>query len=176
MEKNPNVQALALLGAPRKLTGEEWSGILHTFDVGDRELLAEKAREAASQSFGNSAQGQASEIEITAREIQKLKKELYEIIAKHSGQPYDKVWADSDRDYWMTATEAKEYGMIDELVVELPCPQLRLLKILTIGRTSITMFLHVITVQSPEIFFSLAAITSEMTWLATVETTSVCGS
>ena len=62
------------------------------------------------------AQGQASEIEITAREIQKFKKELYEIIAKHSGQPYDKVWADSDRDYWMTAAEAKEYGMIDEIL------------------------------------------------------------
>ena len=61
-------------------------------------------------------QGQASDIEITAREIQKLKKELYEIIAKHSGQPYDKVWADSDRDYWMTAAEAKEYGMIDEIL------------------------------------------------------------
>ena len=61
-------------------------------------------------------EGQATEIEITAREIQKLKKELYEIIAKHSGQTYDKVWADSDRDYWMTATEAKEYGMIDEVL------------------------------------------------------------
>lgn len=64
------------------------------------------------------AQGQASEIEITAREIQKLKKELYEIIAKHSGQPYDKVWADSDRDYWMTAEEAKAYGMIDEVLIK----------------------------------------------------------
>jgi ATP-dependent Clp protease, protease subunit len=63
------------------------------------------------------AQGQASDIEITAREIQKLKKELYEIIAEHSGQPYDKVWADSDRDYWMIANEAKEYGMIDEVLV-----------------------------------------------------------
>ena len=62
------------------------------------------------------AQGQASDIEIPAAEIQKLKKELYEIIAKHSGQPYDKVWADSDRDYWMTAAEAKEYGMIDEIL------------------------------------------------------------
>ena len=62
------------------------------------------------------AQGQASDIEITAAEIQKLKKELYEISAKHSGQPYDKVWADSDRDYWMTAAEAKEYGMIDEIL------------------------------------------------------------
>ena len=63
-------------------------------------------------------EGQATEIEITAREIQKLKKELYEIIASHSGQTYDKVWADSDRDYWMTAAEAKEYGMIDEVLIK----------------------------------------------------------
>ncbi len=64
------------------------------------------------------AQGQASDIEITAREIQKLKKELYEIISSHSGQTYKKVWADSDRDYWMTASEAKEYGMIDEVLLK----------------------------------------------------------
>ncbi len=63
-------------------------------------------------------EGQATEIEITAREIQKLKKELYEIISNHSGQPYDKVWADSDRDHWMTAAEAKEYGMIDEVLIK----------------------------------------------------------
>ena len=62
------------------------------------------------------AQGQASDIEITAREILKLKKELYEIIAKHSNQSYDKVYEDSDRDYWMKALEAKEYGMIDEVL------------------------------------------------------------
>ena len=62
------------------------------------------------------AQGQASDIEITAREILKLKKELYEIIAKHSGQKYDKVYEDSDRDYWMTAEEAKDYGMVDEVL------------------------------------------------------------
>lgn len=61
------------------------------------------------------AQGQASDIEITAKEIQKYKKELYNIIAQHSGQPFDKVWDDSDRDYWMTAEEAKEYGMIDNI-------------------------------------------------------------
>jgi ATP-dependent Clp protease protease subunit len=66
------------------------------------------------------AQGQASDIEITAREIQKLKKELYEIIAFHSKQSYDKVWADSDRDYWMTAEEAKAYGMVDEVLVRNP--------------------------------------------------------
>jgi len=64
------------------------------------------------------AQGQASDIEITAREIQKLKKELYEIIAKHSGQTYKKIWKDGDRDYWMTAAESKEYGMIDEVLVQ----------------------------------------------------------
>jgi ATP-dependent Clp protease, protease subunit len=62
------------------------------------------------------ARGQASDIEITAREIQKLKKELYDIISVHSGQPYEKVHADSDRDYWMIAHEAKEYGMIDEVL------------------------------------------------------------
>tara|TARA_B100001778_G_C18523769_1_gene600157 strand:- start:70 stop:756 length:687 start_codon:yes stop_codon:yes gene_type:complete len=62
------------------------------------------------------AQGQASDIEITAREIQKLKKELYEIISTHSGKSYDEVWKDSDRDYWMTSQEAKEYGMIDEVL------------------------------------------------------------
>lgn len=62
------------------------------------------------------AQGQASDIEITAREIQKLKKELYTIIADHSHTDFDKVWADSDRDYWMTAQEAKEYGMVDQVL------------------------------------------------------------
>jgi ATP-dependent Clp protease protease subunit len=61
-------------------------------------------------------QGQASDIEITAREIQKLKKELYTIISDHSKQSFDKVWADSDRDYWMTAAEAQEYGMIDRVL------------------------------------------------------------
>ena len=61
-------------------------------------------------------QGQASDIEITAREIQKLKKALYTIISDHSKQPFDKVWADSDRDYWMTAAEAQEYGMIDRVL------------------------------------------------------------
>ena len=61
-------------------------------------------------------QGQASDIEITAREIQKLKKELYTIIANHSGNSFEKVEKDSDRDYWMTSPEAKEYGMIDDIL------------------------------------------------------------
>ena len=64
------------------------------------------------------AQGQASDIEITAREIAKLKKELYTIIADHSHTDFDKVWADSDRDYWMTADEAKAYGMVDEVLIK----------------------------------------------------------
>lgn len=75
------------------------------------------ARVMIHQPMGG-AQGQASDIEITAREIQKLKKELYDIISTHSGQDFDKVEADSDRDYWMRAEEAKEYGMIDEVLVK----------------------------------------------------------
>jgi len=63
------------------------------------------------------AQGQASDMEITLQEILKLKKELYSIIAHHSGQPFDKVEADSDRDYWMTSEEAKAYGMVDEILL-----------------------------------------------------------
>jgi len=62
------------------------------------------------------AEGHASDIEITVREILKLKKELYEIISLHTGNPYEKVEKDADRDYWMTADEAKKYGMIDEVL------------------------------------------------------------
>ena len=61
-------------------------------------------------------QGQASDIEITAREILKLKDELYTIIANHSSQPFEKVQKDSDRDYWMTSAEALKYGMIDQVL------------------------------------------------------------
>lgn len=61
-------------------------------------------------------QGQASDIEIEAREILKFKKELFTIISEHSHQPYDKVWKDSDRNYWMNAEEAKAYGMIDSVM------------------------------------------------------------
>jgi ATP-dependent Clp protease protease subunit len=68
------------------------------------------------QPMGGS-QGQVSDIEIQTREILKLKKELYEIIANHSKQPFKKIEKDSDRDYWMTAEEAKAYGMIDEILV-----------------------------------------------------------
>ena len=61
-------------------------------------------------------QGQASDIEIEAKEILKMKDELYNIISKHSHTPFEKVYADSDRNYWMTAEEAKEYGMIDQVL------------------------------------------------------------
>jgi len=64
------------------------------------------------------SEGQASDIEITAREIGRLKKELYEIIAMHSGQDYQKVWDASDRDYWMTSDAAKEFGMVDEILMK----------------------------------------------------------
>jgi ATP-dependent Clp protease protease subunit len=82
---------------------------------GKRSAL-QHARVMIHQPLGG-AEGQASDIEITAREIGKLKKELYEIISKHSNKDYEQVWKDSDRDYWMTANEAKEYGMIDEVLI-----------------------------------------------------------
>ncbi|WP_296954493.1 ATP-dependent Clp endopeptidase proteolytic subunit ClpP [Porphyromonas sp. oral taxon 278] len=61
-------------------------------------------------------QGQASDLEIAAREILKVKEELYTILSKHSGQPFEAIQRDSDRDYWMTAPEAKAYGMVDEIL------------------------------------------------------------
>ncbi|MDD2412548.1 MAG: ATP-dependent Clp endopeptidase proteolytic subunit ClpP [Bacteroidales bacterium] len=73
------------------------------------------ARVMIHQPMGG-AEGQATDIEITAREIQKMKKELYEIISHHSGKDYDIIWKDADRDYWMTSQEAREYGMIDEIL------------------------------------------------------------
>ena len=64
------------------------------------------------------AQGQASDIEITAREIMKTKRELYEILSYHSGASYEKIEQDADRDYWLTSTEAKEYGLIDNVLTK----------------------------------------------------------
>lgn len=90
---------LLCAGAPKKRTALKHSRIL------------------IHQPMGG-AQGQASDIEITAREILKLRGELYQIIADHTGQPFKKIEKDSDRDYWMTAKEAKEYGMIDEVLVK----------------------------------------------------------
>lgn len=84
-------------------------------ETGKRQALPH-SRVMIHQPLGG-VQGQASDIEIEAREIQKYKKELYTIIAEHSKTPYEKVWADSDRNYWMTAEEAKDYGMIDAVLV-----------------------------------------------------------
>ncbi|NOZ46833.1 MAG: ATP-dependent Clp endopeptidase proteolytic subunit ClpP [Chlorobi bacterium] len=90
--------------------------VLLTAGAKGKRSALKHARVMIHQPMGG-AQGQASDIEITAREIQKLKKELYEIIASHTGNTYKKIEKDSDRDYWMTAKEAKEYGMIDEVLV-----------------------------------------------------------
>lgn len=108
---NPNVATIctglaASMGAVLLCAGEK----------GKRSALPH-ARVMIHQPLGG-AQGQASDIEITAREIQKLKKELYEILSNHSGQPFDKVEQDSDRDYWMIAQEAKDYGMIDDVLTK----------------------------------------------------------
>ncbi len=73
------------------------------------------ARVMIHQPLGG-VQGQASDIEIVHAEIQKIKRELYEILAFHTGQPYEKVWKDSDRDYWMRADEAQAYGLVDEVL------------------------------------------------------------
>ena len=62
-------------------------------------------------------QGQSIDMEITVKEIIKLKKELYSILSDHTGQPFETIEKDSDRDYWMTATEAKEYGLVDEVLL-----------------------------------------------------------
>ncbi len=83
----------------------------------DKRFALRHSRVMIHQPMGG-AQGQASDIEITAREIKKLKHELYTIIAEHSGQPFEKVERDSDRDYWMTAEEAREYGMIDQVLIK----------------------------------------------------------
>lgn len=81
----------------------------------DKRFALKHSRVMIHQPMGG-IQGQASDIEITSREILKLKKELYTIISEHSCQPYDKVYQDSDRDYWMTAQEAVDYGMIDRVL------------------------------------------------------------
>ncbi len=81
----------------------------------DKRFALQHSRVMIHQPMGG-AQGQASDIDITAREIQKLKKELYQIIADHSGKSMEEIERDADRDYWMTAAEAKAYGMIDDVM------------------------------------------------------------
>ena len=91
------------------------AAVLLVSGAGGKRSALTHSRVMIHQPLGG-VQGQASDIEITAREIQKLKNELYTIISDHSKQPFDKVWADSDRDYWMTAAEALEYGMVDRVL------------------------------------------------------------
>ena len=95
------------------------AAVLLTAGAKGKRSALQHSRVMIHQPMGG-AQGQASDIEITAREIQKLKKELYTIIADHSGNPFERIEKDSDRDYWMTSLEAKEYGMIDEVLVRQP--------------------------------------------------------
>jgi ATP-dependent Clp protease, protease subunit len=90
--------------------------VLLTAGTKGKRSALKHARVMIHQPMGG-AEGQASDIQIVAREIDKLKKELYQIIAMHSGNTYERVEADSDRDHWMTAEEAKEYGMIDEVLL-----------------------------------------------------------
>jgi ATP-dependent Clp protease protease subunit len=92
------------------------SAVLLCAGAAGKRTALKHARVMIHQPMGG-AEGQASDIEITAREIIKLKKELYEIISMHSKQDYEKVQKDGDRDFWMTASEAKEYGMIDEVLL-----------------------------------------------------------
>jgi ATP-dependent Clp protease protease subunit len=83
--------------------------------AGKRSAL-EHARIMIHQPSGG-AQGQSRDIEITAREIVKIRQELYQILAKHSGKPFEEIEKDSDRDYWMKSEEAKAYGLIDEILI-----------------------------------------------------------
>ena len=84
---------------------------------GKRKSL-KRSRTMIHQPLGYGGYAQASDMEIEAKEINSLKKELYEIISDRTGQTYDKVHKDSDRDYWMTAQDAKKYGMIDEIIIK----------------------------------------------------------
>jgi len=91
--------------------------VLLTAGTKGKRAALKHARVMIHQPMGG-VEGPATDMEITVREIQKLKKELYEIISLHSGKPYKQIEKDADRDYWMTAEEAKEYGMIDEVLVK----------------------------------------------------------
>lgn len=90
--------------------------VLLTAGAKGKRSALKHSRSMQHQPLGG-AQGQASDIEITAKQIQILKKELYEIISYHTGQPYEKVYEDCDRDHWMTAQEALDYGVIDKIQV-----------------------------------------------------------
>ncbi len=92
------------------------AAVLMTAGAKGKRTALKHSRIMIHQPMGG-AQGQATDIEITAREIKKIKNELYTIIAEHSGQTFEQIEKDSDRDYWMTAQEAVDYGMIDEVLI-----------------------------------------------------------
>ena len=91
-----------------------FSIILSSGEKGKR-LILPHSRVLIHQPLGG-CKGQASEIEIEYREIQKVKQELYEVLAANTGQPYERIYADADRDHWFTAIEAKEYGLVDDVI------------------------------------------------------------
>lgn len=93
------------------------AAVLLVAGTGKKRFALNHSRVMIHQPLGG-VQGQASDIEITAREIAKIKQELYAIISTHSGKPIEDVGRDSDRDFWMTATEAKEYGMVDDVLTK----------------------------------------------------------
>ena len=86
--------------------------LLHIYQNKNEEIF----RTLIEENLTSTHQGQASDIEITAREILKTKRELYEILSVHSGVPVKKIEKDADRDYWLSAREAKDYGLIDEVL------------------------------------------------------------
>ncbi len=92
------------------------AAVLMAAGTKDKRTALPHSRIMIHQPLG-SAHGQASDIEIAAREIQKAKNELYKILSYHTGKDFDTIWKDSERDYWMTADEAKEYGIIDEVLI-----------------------------------------------------------
>jgi ATP-dependent Clp protease protease subunit len=93
------------------------AAVLLVAGTGKKRFALNHSRVMIHQPLGG-VQGQASDIEITAREIAKIKQELYAIISAHSGKPIEDVARDSDRDFWMTAIEAKEYGMVDDVLTK----------------------------------------------------------
>ena len=118
------LQQLARPSAVSICTGlaASMGAVLLTSGAAGKRSALPHARVMIHQPLGG-AQGQASDIEITAREILRTKRELYEILAKHSGVDYEKIERDADRDYWLSAAEAREYGLIDQVLTKREIPE-----------------------------------------------------
>ena len=101
----------------RKLNVASMGSVLLCAGAQGKRSALKHSRVMIHQPLGG-ARGQASDIMIAAQEIEKTKNELYSIISEHTGQPLDKIYADGDRDFWMTSQEALEYGMIDEILTK----------------------------------------------------------